>query len=325
MRDDGKDFHFPPLTNGLDFLVSAVTFLAAEGSPVPRELKYATLHLQCAAETLFKARLEMYKPDLVWTKPTEYDEGKHQSGDFNSCGIKEAIKRLNALAQDGTITLSTTLDPASRDLKELGDLRNRLMHFGWRDTTVAVKTRTLPVLTLLFDFVNHDVLPYTADWEAARQMDEVRGQLKHLTDFVTQRQKSISGQLAGHEHSTTACRSCGQYAVVLDGGARDLKCFFCDKAYGTGDEAAWEFTGENRHITIKQGGNDLATCPACAASAIVPVRTLGYPAADSYICFGCGSDWEGICEWCGNDRLSPAIVPESDMCDECYDIRLANF
>ncbi|MDT0459197.1 hypothetical protein RM550_26350 [Streptomyces sp. DSM 41527] len=323
MRDDGKDFHFPPLTNGLDFLVSAVTSLAAEGGPAPRELKYATLHLQSAAETLFKARLEMHKPELVWTKPTEYDEAKHQSGDFNSCGIKEAIKRLNALAdEEEIIRLKATLDPANDDLKRLGDLRNRIMHFGWSDTIVAVQARTLPVLTLLFDFVHHDVLPYAADWEAERQMDEVRGQLKHLTDFVAQRQNSISDQLAGHEHSTTACRSCGQYAVVLDGGASDLECFFCGKAYGTGEEAAWEFTGEDRHSTIKQGGNGFATCPACAASAIVTVRTLGCPTADSYICFGCGSDWEGICEWCGSGGY---IVLDADMCDDCYEIRYDNF
>ncbi|MFI0790918.1 hypothetical protein ACH4Q6_35685 [Streptomyces lydicus] len=29
-----KDFHFPPLTNGLDFVVSAVEWIAAEEGPL---------------------------------------------------------------------------------------------------------------------------------------------------------------------------------------------------------------------------------------------------------------------------------------------------
>ncbi|MFE6270480.1 hypothetical protein ACFVQ9_17060 [Streptomyces goshikiensis] len=323
MRENGKDFHFPPLNNGLDFLVSAVTSLAPEGGPAPRELKYATLHLQSAAETLFKARLEMHSPELVWLDPKIYDAAKHQGGDFKSCGMTHAIKRLNRLAEDeGVITLRTVLNADDEALKELGNLRNRIMHFGWKDTTVAVQALTLPVLTLLFDFVHQDVLPYAADWEAERQMDEVRGQLKHLTDFVAQRQNAISDQLAGHEQSTVACRSCGQYAVVLDGGASDLECLFCGKAYGTGEEAAWEYIGEDRHTTIKDGGNNFATCPACGDSAVAALRTLGFPTGDSYICFGCGTDWEGVCDWCGSGGY---IALDTDMCDDCYEIRLDNF
>jgi hypothetical protein len=46
---------FPPVTNGMDYLCSVVEHLT--GNPQPRDLKYAVLHLQAAAEVLLKARL----------------------------------------------------------------------------------------------------------------------------------------------------------------------------------------------------------------------------------------------------------------------------
>ncbi|MFE3547420.1 hypothetical protein ACFXN2_01985 [Streptomyces kronopolitis] len=320
-----KDFHFPPLINGLDFVVSAVDSLAAKDGPAPRELKYAVLHLQAAAETLFKARLEMHDPSLVWTKPDAYSQAKHATGDFNSCGIKAALERLNSIAEDGYITIESILDAGDVDLDALGKLRNRIMHFGWRDSAVAVQARTLPVLTLLFDFVSKNVLPYVDtfpdSWTAEKQMEKVRSQLKHLTDFVAHRRKSIAPRLDGYEHSTAACRSCGQHALVLDGGAIDLECHFCGKAYGSGVEAAWEFIGENRHMTITDGGSDFAHCMACSDHAVVGVRAAGSPDTDSYICFSCGTDCAGICTWCGGG----GYLATDDMCDACYDIRLAKF
>ncbi|WP_329453198.1 hypothetical protein OG894_42120 (plasmid) [Streptomyces sp. NBC_01724] len=321
-----KDFHFPPLTNGLDFVISAVDSLAAEDGPAPRELKYAVLHLQAAAETLFKARLEMHEPSLVWTKPDTYSEAKHTAGAFNSCSIKVALERLNSLAENGDITIETSLDPGDVDLEALGKLRNRIMHFGWRDSAVAVQARTLPVLTLLFDFVSRDVLPYVEtfpdSWTAEKQMEKVRSQLKHLTDFVAHRTKSIAAQLDGYEHSTVACRSCGQHALVLDGGAIDLECLFCGKAYGSGEEAAWEFIGEDRYIAIKDGGSDFANCESCGSDAVVAgLRTAASPDTDSYICFSCGADWDGICGYCG----SGGHLVMEDMCENCYEIRLAKF
>ncbi|MFF5506512.1 MarR family transcriptional regulator [Streptomyces roseolus] len=112
------------------------------------------------------------------------------------------------------------------DLAALKELRNRLTHFGWSDTAEAVRARTLPVLILLLNFLRLDVLPYVEDpmeaWTAEREMEQIRGQLQHLTDYVAQRKAEIAGQLDGHEDVTVACRLCGQYAVVLSGGAAEL-------------------------------------------------------------------------------------------------------
>lgn len=72
-KDSGPSVNFPPVLNGLDFLESTVDLLAVKGDVPSRNLKYAVVHLASTAETLFKARLAMKKPALVWAKPDAYD------------------------------------------------------------------------------------------------------------------------------------------------------------------------------------------------------------------------------------------------------------
>ncbi|MFF7359054.1 hypothetical protein ACFZA1_41645 [Streptomyces filipinensis] len=111
--------HFPVIINGLDCLHSSVSSLA--GEPEGRTLKYAVLHLQFAAETLFKARLELHDAALVWVKPEKFDERLHRQGDFKSVGTKDALERLRE-----TVKIANPIDPDDGALKALVDLRNRI-------------------------------------------------------------------------------------------------------------------------------------------------------------------------------------------------------
>ncbi|MFE2234163.1 hypothetical protein ACFXA4_16565 [Streptomyces sp. NPDC059442] len=321
-----KDFHFPALANGLDFLRSAVELLARQGGPEPRDLKYAVLHLHAAAEVLFKARLEMHQPALVWANTAKFDEAKHKAGKYRSCGAEKAIERLN---ESVDLAAETILDPEDEDLVALGQLRNRLTHFGGSDTFGAVQARTLPVLTLLMNFLRFDVLPHVEDpdeaWTAEQEMDEIRGDLQHITAFVAQRMSEIANQLSGHEDVTVPCRTCGKYAVLLDGGA--VTCHFCWQSYGSGVEAAWEYIGESRHVTIKDGGQDFDSCSVCGDSAVAPVNTAAAPDTISYVCFSCGNGHAGVCDYCqqaGDLAFTVADMGE-DMCEDCYAYRLAKF
>ncbi|MCB8908343.1 MULTISPECIES: hypothetical protein [unclassified Streptomyces] len=323
-----NNFHFPALPNGLDFLLSAVELLARPDGPGSRDLKYAVLHIRTAAEVLLKARLEMHDPALVWVKPDKYNEAEHKAGEFRSCGAEEAIKRLNETVG---IALESDLDPEDDDLLQLGRLRNRLTHLGWSDTADAVQARTLPVLVLLLKFLRLDVLPYIEDraeaWTVEQEMDGINAQLHHLEDYVAHRKAEIADELSGHEYVTVACRSCGQYAVVLDGGAVDLKCHFCGKDYGTGVDAAWEHAGSSRHIVISTGGEDFDSCSVCGDSAVAYLSTAAEPDTASYICFGCGVNHEGVCDYCrqaGDLALTVRDTGE-DMCGDCYAERLAKF
>ncbi|MEV0982122.1 hypothetical protein [Streptomyces sp. NPDC049915] len=317
-----EDFHFPALTNGLDYLASAVDSLSGEnGQPKPRDLKYGVLHLQAAVETLLKARLEMHDPALVWWTIKDYDERKHEAGDFKSCGVPGALKRLS-----DTVKIESVIDPEEASLTELANLRNRLTHFGWKDTVVAVQARTIPVLDLLVGFINTDILPHVDQAEEAlsaeRQMEQIRAGFKHLTDFVAHRMEALQGELARREHTTAACRSCRQFAVVLDGGANDLTCLLCGRQYGTGEDAAWEFIGSCRHVSIQDGGGDLNACGSCGSNAVIATPTAHSPERDTWICFACGATFEGICEFC--DQAAD-LVADMDMCRDCYASRLAKF
>ena len=76
----------------MDYLLSVVGHLA--GEPEPRDLKYAVLHLQAAAEVLLKSRLLQEHWSLVFKDPGRSSAKQFQSGDFDSCGTAETIDRL---------------------------------------------------------------------------------------------------------------------------------------------------------------------------------------------------------------------------------------
>ncbi|MGY1528054.1 hypothetical protein ACW69C_30515 [Streptomyces sp. MN3] len=304
--------------------MSAVDSLSGDnGQPEPRDVKYGVLHLQAAVETLLKARLEIHDPRLVWTKTAAFDEGKHKAGDFSSCRVEVALERLR-----DTVRIVSDIDPKEDSLTELAKLRNRIMHFGWKDTVVAVQARTIPVLDLLVGFVNADVLPYVSEasesWSAEQHMEQVRAGFKYLTDFIAHRMQALGDELAGYERTTAACRSCGQFAVVLDGGAHDLACLLCGKQYGTGSDAAWELIGSSQHITLKDGGSDLNCCGSCGDYAVISTPLATAPETGSWICFACGSTFEGVCAFCG--QASDDIVEAyEDMCSDCFQICFDKF
>ncbi|MCE3034379.1 hypothetical protein [Streptomyces sp. CMSTAAHL-2] len=64
-----QQIHFPPVENGMDYLISVLEHL--DGEPSPRSLKYAVLHLQAATEVLLKARLIAFDWRLAFQKPEE--------------------------------------------------------------------------------------------------------------------------------------------------------------------------------------------------------------------------------------------------------------
>ncbi|MBQ1116203.1 DUF3644 domain-containing protein [Streptomyces sp. C3-3] len=311
-----QDFHFPASLNGLDFLESAVTSLSAEqGSPPPRAVKYGVVHLQLAAEILFKARLEMKGPEFVWEARKAFDQAKHDAGDFKSCGIKVALERLR-----DEVGLTNPIDPEDSNLKELGKLRNKIVHFGWKDSTIAVQARTVPVLDLLIGFVNSDLLPHLPDddaGEAEQKMNTVRTGLRHLNEVIDRRRASIRKDLDGQETRTIACQSCAQFAVVLGAESSDMKCLLCGKTYGAGSDAAWEYEGSSLHQSIQDGGEDLHQCDWCNERVIIYTPVASSPDTGVLLCFACGTTgFDGVCENCST--ASQSIVPETTFCTDCF-------
>ncbi|MER8062815.1 MULTISPECIES: hypothetical protein [unclassified Streptomyces] len=108
---------FPPVRNGVDYLVSVVDHLhhgKYEYLPRPsRDLKYAVLHLQAAAEVLLKARLQRVHWSLVFKEPGTASLKKFREGDFESCSADATVLRLRQIAG---------VQISQRDQKALKDL-----------------------------------------------------------------------------------------------------------------------------------------------------------------------------------------------------------
>ncbi|MFI9248161.1 hypothetical protein ACIGXF_37655 [Streptomyces sp. NPDC053086] len=319
-KDSGPSVNFPPVLNGLDFLESTVDLLAVKGDVPPRNLKYAVVHLASAAETLFKARLAMKKPALVWAKPDTYDPGNHARGDFQSCGWQDARKRVIA-----EFDLDTEL-LAPRHFKALAQMRNRFAHLGVTDTALAVEVLTTPVLDNLLTFVREDLLPQVEEEELTLAEDAVErirpglGRIQRLVDLRMEPARKLLGKWS----TILPCPICAAVAVPLDGSA-DLTCVVCESHLGPPTEAVWAYADTSEHEIVTDGGpSPVHQCGECGREAVTDVPTDGDGSDARLLCLFCGIECVGLCGYCELAVASFAI-PETHMCSDCFEYRYQRY
>lgn len=162
---DPNRLDFPPVRNGVDYLVSVVDHLTAEGDRDPRDLKYAVLHLQAAAEVLLKARLVREHWSLVFTDPGKATRETFETSTLTSCGVPATAERLRNIAG---VDVTTADDKA---LKDLAHDRNALQHFGLTRDAAAVEARAGRVLDFLVRFLDDVLLPISRwrRWRPSRR------------------------------------------------------------------------------------------------------------------------------------------------------------
>jgi hypothetical protein len=137
------DLHFPPVLNGVDYLVDVVERLAkGDDDPDPRDLKYAVLHLQAASEVLLKTRLQIEHWTLVVKDATKTDRAAYDRGDFESVTPREAIRRLVDV-----VGIEIT-EADTKALLALVRARNSLQHWGYTEAARAVEARAANVWTV---------------------------------------------------------------------------------------------------------------------------------------------------------------------------------
>ncbi|MEU2606606.1 hypothetical protein [Streptomyces albus] len=319
-KTDQRRIHFPPILNGLDYLESTVTLLGpTEGEPSARDVKYAVLHLQAAVETLLKARLALKEAKLVWVKPDEYEEQKHQAGAFKSVGWEDAIKRVKRECEP-----TTKIGPP-RIYKALADMRNRFQHLGVSESATGVEALAIPVLDNLLTFVTADLLPNddTAEWQAAEEsMERVRSGLSPIKDFVAHRLDPIRDALDYQQSSTIACLSCAQLTVMID-GSDVVTCALCGRNYGEPHEAAWEYTDTSPYLVAKgRESAEVFDCAECGGAAI-QTTTASAPEKESWVCFRAACEINGLCQFC--NQAADIVFPEAEMCQNCLDYKYAKF
>ncbi|MCX5173771.1 hypothetical protein OG616_37940 [Streptomyces antibioticus] len=274
---DPHQLDFPPVGNGVDYLLSVVEHLT---EPVEhRDRKYAVLHLQAAAEVLLKARLKREHWSLVFDDPGQATREKLNTADFKSCTFIEAAQRLRNIAGvDITQQEEAALKKLSRD-------RNALQHYGLTHQALAVETRAVRVLDFLVHFLDDVLLPGLQLEEIATiasDLERIREGLSGIHTYVTQRMQRLQPELAGHEERTVACYSCGQLAMIADGERN--RCLFC----GT-DEASMYLITEYLYQSIGDPEVRVRACPQCHKELLVDgIRLASEPDPVSF-CFGCAA------------------------------------
>ncbi|WP_052385522.1 hypothetical protein [Streptomyces sp. NRRL F-2890] len=312
-----RQIHYPPVPNGIDYLRDVIDRLAREsGEPSERDLKYAVLHLQAAAEVLLKARLREEHWSLVISKAEKTNLKKFEKGEFESATNAETVRRLVEVVG---------LDISAGDKKTLLDLattRNQLQHWGITEEANAVLTRAADVLDFLIRFLDQYLLPHldADDEEAvADDLEEIRTGLVRIESYVTSRMERLNeNDLKGHEARTVRCPDCQQVALIVDGAAN--KCSFCPRDWMDPLELASAY--DNAFSYSPAPGDPyedtLVDCPDCDTLTLaLEAETVASNGSHIPLCFNCAETQDnlGECARCG--RLYRP-TDEEPICFDCF-------
>jgi hypothetical protein len=316
-RPGPRDVSFPPVPNGVDYLVSVVELLSREkGDPSARDLKYAVLHLQAASEVLLKARLQIEHWTLVVKDAAKTKKHKHQDGDFESPTHAEAVRRLVDVVG---------IDISEEDRKALLGLaktRNSLQHWGLTESAPAVEARAAAVLDFLIRFLDDHLLTELAADQLADIDDDmlrVREGLTGIKAYVKSRMSRLRGELKEVAERTVQCPDCTQFALVVDGV--ENKCHICPRLWDF-DELAQSYASEVLSFSwhdLTEGASDpTVECPDCGTETLI-LGALTAAQPDRYVnlCFNCAEVFDKL-ESCM--RCTRLYVPDEDetICANCW-------
>ncbi|MFJ9900332.1 hypothetical protein ACIQPR_44080 [Streptomyces sp. NPDC091280] len=317
----GSEVVFPPVPNGLDYLLSVVEHLESGDERVSaRDLKYAVLHLAAGAEVLLKARLQLEHWSLVFKDPGQAKRSELESGTLKSCGPDETVQRLKDIAG---IVIS---DKDTSALWKLAKHRNSLQHyglFGQSGNARAVESQAAEVLDFLIRFLDEELLPALPPHEAEQSttdIERIRGGLSQIRGFVTKRMQRIRAELEPIRERTLQCPDCDQWSLVPDRERNRVHCRFCGGVRPADDGAiayAAFVLGRDPMSPDVFGMMAVEVCPDCNDECLVPgVKTAAAPDDPVYFCFTCARAVPGMmqCSRC----FVPCRPREGEsVCPDC--------
>ncbi|MER6253546.1 hypothetical protein ABT224_19545 [Streptomyces sp. NPDC001584] len=320
----GSEVHFPPVSNGMDYLLSVVEHLEAGTERVSaRDLKYAVLHLAAGAEVLLKARLQLEHWTLVFKEPAKARRSELEDGTLSSCTPSEAVQRLRDIAQ---VSIS---DQNAKALDKLAKHRNALTHYGLSGPTAnarAVESQTADVLDFLVGFLDDELFPRLSAEERDAvevEMERIRGGLQQIKAFVKKRLQRLNRELAPLTSRTTECPTCANWTYVAAEAAtpasRRVACKFCGRDDPPGVAATLYGTQVLGLNPFEVRVTEM--CPACRDDSVVAgVRTAAAEQQPVYFCFRCAAvvpDERVPCRICGRPWLPYEDRP---ACDDCLHV-----
>ncbi|MFB7649424.1 hypothetical protein ACFC0S_15795 [Streptomyces sp. NPDC056084] len=302
------DPHFPPVANGVDYLVSVVELLQREEGPASaRDLKYAVLHLAAGTEVLLKARLFMEHWSLVFTDPGAATRAALEDGSLSSCSPDQTRKRLKNIVG---ISFAGHEEQA---LKDIAAKRNSLQHWGLvgdQASAASVTSTTATVLNFLVSFVDEHLIPELKEPErsaAELEMEHVRDGLHYIEEYVRERMKDLAPRLGPVRRTTVRCPLCGQWALIVPGYSNapgadsindtyNVECLFCSATLNA-VEAAHEYNavilGRYGEAEEYDGPEGIYTCPLCPHGLLVHgVSTAADRDRPVNFCFACATEFD---------------------------------
>lgn len=317
--------NFPPVENGVDYLRSVVDHLTAYDPPTPRDLKYAVLHIQAAAEVLLKSRLVHEHWSLVFKEPGSATRKKFESGDFESCTTQAAVDRLRNVA-DVAVD-----DKGAAALKSLAKSRNALQHYGLTTSAPAVEARAAEVLDFLMTFVHAELAlaqPETTHQDldpVTEDLRYVQARLGTIKAFIKRRHDQLRPELQQVLDVTVQCSLCAQWALVLGAGAGPIACRFCHITWESPELAAVDC---GIAATEHGFGVDVVDCPNCDETAVLVdlAAVASAPGHRHSACFACGTGFNELKE-CGSceQRYPPGPDNDFGLCPDCLNARIDRF
>ncbi|WP_157815847.1 hypothetical protein [Kitasatospora sp. CB02891] len=289
------EVHYPPVENGIDYLLSVVGHLR---EPVDRrDLKYAVLHLQAAAECLLKHRLELEHWSLVFANPGAAVRSKLDDGSLSTCDADQTRTRLVTIAG---VAISQRED---KHLDTLAQLRNRLQHYGRphdaRIDRFTIERIAVSVLEFLVHFMDTEILPRTGPQseEALQHLWVIRTGIDSIKGYTKARLARLRPELEPVKPHTVQCPHCEQVALVV-GDEEEVRCRYCGY---WGHPASLAMVYEQMVLGRHAEGAGVQ-CPNCAANALVRgASTAVDPETEVNLCFSCGNTCPDLtpCTRCG--------------------------
>lgn len=316
----GTDMHFTPLMNGIDYLESVVEHLS--GEPTHRDLKFAVLHLQAAAEVLLKRRLQTEHWTLVVKDTGKATRDRFDAGDFQSVTVEETVRRLTEI-----VGVPVAADEA-KALRRLAWMRNQLQHWGLRASTAEVEQVAVRVLDFLIGFIEAH-LPNELEQDsvnARASMALVSERLDDIEQYVAQRLQRISSEIEGEGRAgaTVQCPACDNMTLVVAGPSGT--CRYCSSTYESTelvDAYLGSVLGFSWRVRADGGESPLHECPMCEAETLVSdVWTAASVAIPAPFCFTCATSVHGTA---GCARCGTVFLPSGDetVCDNCFAIAMS--
>jgi hypothetical protein len=313
------DINWSVVTNGLDFMESAVEQLAAGND---HDLRHAALHLSTAIETILKARLAREHWTLVVSDVDNARRASYETGDFQSVTIDQALKRLREV-----VGSSFSEEEVAR-IKSAAKLRNRVAHFALHDDNPRATEATVARgLDVLLHFISRELRPGAGAKEAEAvdaTLEHIREQIGKINALVRERMNTLREALNSAPPPVLACPGCAQGTYVLGHGeaGRCLYCLYQREGDVSAADYATTVLGESQYEVVKHGEAwSVYSCIECGSEAfvagVVPVSHGG----DEIIwaCFACGysctaSDVED-CARCG--EITHAETDGLAVCSNC--------